>query len=229
HDAGQAEILDLDAELLAEQTATIIGWLPVTDPRHIADLGAGTGAGTFALLAAFPRARVTAVDSSAEHLGRLHGRACELGVDGRVHTVQADLDAGWPDLGAPDLMWASGSLHHLADPDRTLRRAREALAPGGVLAVVEMAGMPQFFPEDRVEHDDRLPHRGADWGPILTGAGFTVEGEQTVTVHLERSPAVERYARAVLRRRLEPEAVEEALRRDDLALRTERTVWAARK
>lgn len=42
---GQAEILDLDAEVLAEHTASITAWLPLqTDPRHSVDLGCGTGA-----------------------------------------------------------------------------------------------------------------------------------------------------------------------------------------
>ncbi|WP_434445093.1 class I SAM-dependent methyltransferase [Lentzea sp. E54] len=225
-----ADVLDLDAELLAGHTASIIEWLPVSNPRHIVDLGAGTGAGTFALLASFPEAHITAVDSSVDHLGRLRDKAGELGLADRVHTVLADLDAEWPDLGKPDLVWASGSLHHMADPDDTLRRLHDTLAPGGVVAVVEMAGMPRFFPEQAPDgHDERVPHRGADWGPKLTGAGFTVEGERTVTIHIERSPAVERYARIVLRRHLDPEAVEDALRRDDLSLRTEREVWAASK
>lgn len=230
----QAEVLDLDAELLAGHTASIIDWLPITGPRHVVDLGSGPGAGTFALLARFPEARVTAVDTSIEHLKRLHDKACELGLT--VDVVQADLDADWPDLGTPDLVWASGSLHHMADPARTLRQIHRTLAPGGLLAVIEMAGMPKFLPdhapESHVEqhhHDERVPHRGADWGPKLAAAGFTVEGERTLTVHIERSAAVERYARVVLRRKLDPEALERALRRDDLALRAERTVWAARK
>lgn len=118
----------------------------------------------------------------------------------------------------------------MADPGHTLRQLHKTLAPGGLLAVVEMAGMPQFFPEQAPDgHDERLPHRGANWGPKLAEAGLTVEGERTITVHIERSPAVERYAYIVLRRQLGPEAADEALRRDDLSLRTERTVWAARK
>ncbi|SDJ56472.1 Methyltransferase domain-containing protein [Lentzea albidocapillata subsp. violacea] len=230
-DAGDlAEVLDLDAELLAGHTAGIIDWLPISKPRHIVDLGAGTGAGTFALLSRFPEAHVTAVDSSVEHLQRLRAQAGERGLADRVHTVVADLDSDWPDLGTPDLIWASASLHHMADPGHTLAQLRRTLAPGGLLAVVELAGMPQFLPEHAPDgHDERVPHRGADWGPMLTGAGFTIEGDRTITVHIERSEAVERYARIVLKRRLDPEALEEALRRDDLALRTERTVWAARK
>ncbi|NKE57621.1 class I SAM-dependent methyltransferase [Lentzea sp. PSKA42] len=236
HGHDQAEVLDLDAEILAEHTASIIEWLPIESPRQIVDLGCGTGAGTFALLARFPEAHITAVDASVDHLRRLREKACEQGLTDRVSTVQADLDAEWPDLGSPGLVWASASLHHMADPDRVLRQVHDTLAPGGLLAVVELAGMPRFLPDDvpesRLEqhhHDERVPHRGADWAPLLTAAGFTVEGERTVTVHIERSAAVERYAHASLRRLLDPEALHRVLQRDDIALRTERTVWAARK
>ncbi|MEV0523223.1 class I SAM-dependent methyltransferase [Streptomyces sp. NPDC050439] len=263
---SQAEILDLDAEVLAEHIASITAWLPVgKTPRHIVDLGCGTGAGTFALLARFPEAEVTAVDASADHLHRLRAKAEELGTADRVRTVAADLDADWPDLGRPELVWASASMHHMADPDRALRRAHDLLAPGGLFAVVELAGFPRFLPadapEDRpgleerchaaLDHHaaERVPHRGADWGPKLAAAGFTVEAERTISVHVDgtNSPAVGRYALnslkrlragaqaltaedlASLDRLLDTEGPDGVLRRDDLALRTERTVWAARR
>jgi len=61
---AQADILDLDARILSEHTAAITQWLPVREPpRHIVDLGCGTGAGTFTLLDRFPEAHVTAVDA----------------------------------------------------------------------------------------------------------------------------------------------------------------------
>src|SRR5262245_2740730 len=139
HDVSQAEILDLDAEVLAEHTASITAWLPVqTSPPHIVDLGCGTGAGTFALLTRFPGAHVTAVDSSAEHRDRLREKAEVGGVADRVRTVQADLDVSWPALGVPELVWASASMHHMADPDRALRQVHDLLAPGGLFAVVEL-------------------------------------------------------------------------------------------
>ncbi|MEU8801877.1 class I SAM-dependent methyltransferase [Spirillospora sp. NPDC048819] len=265
---GQAEILDLDAEVLAEHTASITAWLPLqTAPHHIVDLGCGTGAGTFALLDRFPDAHVTAVDASAEHLQRLRTKAGARGVRERVHTVQADLDeAAWPELGSPDLVWASASMHHMAHPDRALRTVHGTLAPGGLFAVVELAGHPRFLPEnapeDRPGLEERvhaaadrrqaqhMPHRGADWGPMLTAAGFTVEGERTIAVNLEGSSdeAIGRYATGVLQRirsvitdTLSPEDLtaldrildtsspHSILRRDDLTVRTERTVWAARR
>ncbi len=264
---GQAEILDLDAEVLAEHTAAIIEWLPVqASPHQIVDLGCGTGAGTFALLAHFPEAQITAVDSSPEHLHHLHEKACRNGVANRVRTVQADLDAAWPDLGTPDLVWASAALHHMTDPDRTLRRVHDTLAPGGLFAVVELAGFPRFLPEDAPQdrpgleerlhaasdrhHAEHLPHRGADWGPKLAAAGFTLHDERTITVHIEqsRSDAVGRYALSGLQRMrdavadalpaedltsldrlLDTDGPHSILRRDDLAVRTERMVWAARR
>ncbi|MFG1616211.1 class I SAM-dependent methyltransferase [Nonomuraea wenchangensis] len=265
---GQAEILDLDAEVLAEHTASITAWLPLrTSPRHIVDLGCGTGAGTFALLDRFPDARITAVDASADHLQRLRSKACARGVQDRVRTVQADLDeAAWPDLGSPDLVWASASMHHMTHPDRALRAVHDALAPGGLFAVVELAGHPRFLPdnapedrpglEERVHaaadllQAERMPHRGADWGPMLTAAGFTVEDQRTVAVNIEdsQSEAISRYALGVLQRirgviadRLASDdltALDQLLdtssphgipHRHDLTVRTERTVWAARR
>lgn len=264
---GQAEILDLDAEVLAEHIASITAWLPVkASPRQIVDLGCGTGAGTFALLARFPEAQVTAVDSSVDHLHRLREKACEDGVADRVRTVQADLDAAWPDLGKPDLVWASASMHHMADPDHTLRQIHDALDPGGLFAVVELAGFPRFLPEDAPEdrpgleerchaasdryHAEHVPHRGADWGPKVTAAGFTLEGERTITVSIEHSSsdAIGRYALNSLRHMrsavadalsvedltaldqlLDTDSPHSILRRDDLVVRTERAVWAARR
>ncbi|GAA2354567.1 class I SAM-dependent methyltransferase [Streptomyces carpaticus] len=267
-DGGQAEILDLDAEILAEHIASITAWLPITaTPRRIVDLGCGTGTGTFALLDRFPEAHLTAVDRSAGHLRLLRDKACARGAAERVHTVAADLDAAdWPDLGTPDLVWASAAMHHLTDPARALSTVHDLLAPGGLFAVVELDGFPRFLPADAPAHrpgleerchratdafhTEHVPHRGADWGPLLSAAGFTVEDERTLTVHIEgaRGDAVARYARAGLQRiraaaapaldaadlaaldeLLDPDSPHSILRRDDLAVRTTRTVWAARR
>ncbi|GAB2965634.1 hypothetical protein GCM10027075_76780 [Streptomyces heilongjiangensis] len=184
-----------------------------------------------------------------------------------MRTVQADLDdPAWLDLGSPDLVWASASMHHMAHPDRALRNVHDVLAPGGLFAVVELAGLPRFLPESAPEgrpgleerchaaadrfHAEHVTHRGAEWGPMLTAAGFTVEGERTIAVNIEgsRSEAIGRYALGSLQRirsaaagslsREDLTALDQLLdtgrphsilRRDDLALRTERTVWAARR
>jgi SAM-dependent methyltransferase len=259
---------DLDAEVLAEHIAAITEWLPVTTgPRHIVDMGCGTGAGAFALLDRFPEAHVTAVDTSPRHLQRLHEKACARGVEECVRTVQADLnDADWPDLGTPDLVWASASMHHMANPAHTLRNVHDMLAPGGLFAVVELAGFPRFLPDGAPEdrpglegrrhaatdhfHAEHVPHRGADWGQMLTAAGFALDSERTITVNIEgsRSEAIGRYALSALQRirgaaleapspddlaaldrLLDTSGPHSILRRGDLAVRTERAVWAARR
>ncbi|GHC79233.1 hypothetical protein GCM10007079_17210 [Nocardiopsis terrae] len=265
---SQTEILDLDAEVVTEYTDAITAWLPLrTAPREIVDLGCGTGAGTFALLARFPQAHVTAVDSSDEHLQRLRERARAEGLQERVRTVRADLDQEeWPDLGTPDLVWASASMHHMAEPDRALRKVHGLLAPGGLFAVVELAGFPRFLPEGAPEerpgleerchaasdrmHAAQVSHRGADWGPKLVTAGFTLQGERTVAVRVEGAgnASVGAYALSGLRRirhgvahtlsaedlaaldrLLDTGGPHSLLGRADLVMRTERSVWAARR
>ncbi|MCO6008648.1 class I SAM-dependent methyltransferase [Actinoallomurus purpureus] len=101
------------------------------------------------------------MDSSAGHLRRLREKAEADGVADRVRIVQADLDAEWPDLGTPELVLASASMHHLSDPGRPLRQVHDMLAPDGLFAVVELAGFDS-------------PHS------ILRRGDLTVHTERTV-------------------------------------------------
>jgi SAM-dependent methyltransferase len=221
-EAAMAELLDLDAEVLHAYGSEVSDWIGQQaaglDPRRIVDLGSGTGTGTLALLRRFERANVIAVDVSGPMLDRLRGKADALGVAGRVRTVQADLDAGWPAVGPVDMAWASGSLHHLADPARVLAEVLAALRPGGLLIVAEIDSFPRFLPDDiglgrpglearchAVLSEDRaarLPHLGSDWPARLAGAGFVVEAERSFVIEL--SPPLPasagQYAEVSLRR-----------------------------
>jgi SAM-dependent methyltransferase len=219
--AAMAELLDLDAEVLHSYLSGVTAWireLAADQPgRRILDLGCGTGTGAFALLECFGDAEVTALDLSAALLHRLRDRARGLGLADRVRAVQADLDAAWPEVGPVDLVWASASLHHLADPDRALARAFAVLRAGGLLAVIEMDSFPRFLPDDvgvgrpglearghaalAAWQTQELPHLGSDWGPRLAGAGFIIEAERPFVIELTPPlPAAGRYARASLRR-----------------------------
>ena len=218
HD-GLSDLLDLDAEVLAEPLKAVrtdIEQLVDAPVRRILDLGAGTGTGTFGLLRHFAGAQVLAVDASEKMLEGLRRRAETLGLAHRVSTLCLDLDQAVPELEPVDLAWASASLHHLADPDRTLAQVVAAIRPGGLLAVVELADFPRFVPDDtpggRAEARahallvaDRavdMPAMGGDWGERLTRAGLVVELDRAVVVDLAPplAPVVGEYAAATLMR-----------------------------
>ncbi|MEV1289123.1 class I SAM-dependent methyltransferase [Micromonospora sp. NPDC049679] len=254
------EMLDLDAEVLTEYHRDVIIWVGSLTPDrpHIIDLGAGTGTGALALARQLPDAEVIAVDVSEPMLEHLRQKARTLGVTDRIRTVQADLDQPWPNLGPADLVWASASLHHMADPGHALTQALATLRPGGVLVVTELDSFPRFLPDEagaaleerchvalaelRVEAG---MHMGEDWGVRLAEAGFTVEAERHFDIALQPPlpAAAGRYAQLSLQRmrhgldgRLSAHdlATLDALAtgvlgRDDLTVRTTRTVWLARR
>jgi SAM-dependent methyltransferase len=220
--AAMAELLDLDAEVLHSYLSEVTAWirelaadLPL---RRILDLGSGTGTGTFALLGRFEGADAIALDISAQLLHHLQGKASVLGVANRVRTIQADLDAAWPAIDTVDLVWASSSLHHMADPDRVLTGVFAALHAGGLLVVAEIDSFPRFLPDDlgfgrpglearchaamAVRQAAEIPHLGSDWGARLSRAGFTIEAERSFAIHLTPPlpAAAGRYAEASLRR-----------------------------
>jgi trans-aconitate methyltransferase len=255
-----AEMLDLDAEVLHEYHRDVLSWVGslVPDRPRIVDLGAGTGTGTLALVRQLPQAEVVAVDVSEQMLEHLRHRAGALGLTDRIRTVQADLDQPWPDLGPADLIWASASLHHMADPGRALAQARATLRPAGLIAVTELDSFPRFLPdpagaalEERCQaamaelRTEAGMHMNEDWAARLTAAGLTVEAERRFDIALQPPlpAATGRYAYVTLQRmreRLDDRlgagdlATLDALTagladRDDLTVRATRTVWLARR
>ncbi len=245
-----------DGRQAREVITWVVSVLP--DRPRIVDLGAGTGTGALALARRLPGAQVVAVDVSEPMLERIRHRAQALGVADRIRTVQADLDEPWPDLGPADLVWAAASLHHLADPGRALAQARAALRAGGVLMVTEIDSFPRFLPDEAgaaleerchaalaEERAEAGMHMDEDWSARLAEAGFTVEAERRFDIAL-RPPlpaAAGRYARLCMERMrdgladrigAEDLATLDALAagiadRDDLTVRTTRTVWLARR
>jgi len=97
---------------------------------------------------------------------------------------------------------------------------------------------------------EEVPHLGSDWGPRLSKAGFSIEAERTFTIHLTAPlpPAARRYAQVSLRRLrsgldgrmsaddlatldtlIDSDVPGSVPQRDDLTVRTTRTVWVARR
>jgi SAM-dependent methyltransferase len=234
-----------------------VGREATTHPR-VVDLGAGSGTGSLALARDLPGATVTAVDVSADMLAHLRGRAETAGLADRIRTVQADLDQPWPDLGPTDVVWAASSMHHMADPARALASAYAALRPGGLLVIAELDSFPRFLTGTPDEDLEALGHAEAakrrleagmhmheNWGARITDAGFSAVTERHFDIDL-RPPLPARAARyaevclMMMRHNLDgrlPAADVAALEkvvaglpgRDDLSVRTERTVWVARR
>ncbi|WP_344256551.1 class I SAM-dependent methyltransferase [Terrabacter carboxydivorans] len=221
---GGDDLLDLDGEVLAARWAEALDRVaalaaePVgsraTSHARVVDLGAGTGTGAIGLAVRLPDAEVVAVDVAEQSLARVAAKAQAAGVADRVRTLVADLDDGWPDLAPVDLTWASMSLHHLADPVRSLAELRAITSPRGLVAVSEFDEPVRFLPDDlgigRPGFEDRavaalgsvhaeaVPHIGAPWATLLTEAGWTVVDQHEVVID-ERSPGhplAGRYARA---------------------------------
>ncbi|GIE88512.1 class I SAM-dependent methyltransferase [Actinoplanes regularis] len=260
HGNGMAQMLDLDAEVLRDYYSEVIGWAGslVPDSPHIIDLGAGTGTGTIALARHLPAASLTAVDMDEEMLAHLRRRVAEAGFGDRVGTVRADLDDEFPELRPADLVWASASMHHLADPARTLARVRDVLRPGGVFMITELEGFPRFLTEtagaaleERCHAElarlrlEAGMHMGEDWGARLKAAGFEVEGERHFDIELRQPlpPQAARYAQVTLQRTRERLAdrlsaddlaalttyTENLDGREDLTVRATRDVWIGRR
>ncbi|GAA4871940.1 class I SAM-dependent methyltransferase [Saccharopolyspora cebuensis] len=232
HDHGAlADLLERDAEVFAAYLDDLVAWVArhaPDDPRAIVDLGAGPGAGGFALAGRFPAAELVAVDRSEPMLERLRAAASGADLADRVRAVRADLDAGLPEVGAPDVVWAASLLHEVADPDRLLREVRAALRPGGLLAVVELDDLPFFLPADVGRGRPGLEERchevvaqarwnaHPDWRSHLERAGFDVVGQRSFAAEADPAPpSAGRYAHGYLSRiraafadRLDPDDVE---------------------
>jgi hypothetical protein len=149
-------------------------------------------------------------------------------------------------------------MHHLADPAKTLASAFGALLPGGLMVIAELESFPRFLagtPDEDVElrghaesakrrHEAGM-HMHENWGDRMNHAGFTSVTERHFDIDLRPPlpPAAVRYAEVTLGRMREGLAEQLSSTdlaaldkiaaglagRDDLSVRTERTVWLARR
>ncbi|QXC62203.1 class I SAM-dependent methyltransferase [Aquihabitans sp. G128] len=168
--AGQAE---REGEVLLDVVTKAASWASdlrgtaVGPVRHVVDVGSGPGVGSCELARLFPAATVTAVDGSPAMLERARGRAERLGLAERVTTHQAELPDGLEGLAPADLVWASMSLHHVGDEVAALAALRRLLAPGGLVAIAEIAEPLRVLPDDlgigRPGLADRLDAAGSRW------------------------------------------------------------------
>jgi ubiquinone/menaquinone biosynthesis C-methylase UbiE len=240
--------LDLDAEVFGDHLGAVLGLTGVPTARSVVDLGAGTGAGSRLLREQYPAATVTCVDNDPQMLELLRKQGFAV--------IEADLDDGFPALSGlsttadgvlVDLVWASSSLHHVTHPAQLLSGVRRVLSPGGVLVVVELAGLPRFLSDPREALLEQRCHAAAaangwnqhpNWTPVIETAGFSVT-QSEVTALARVTPAAREYAKQWFARFShlpaltgdDRNSVEDLLERfpNDVQLepRATRTVWVA--
>jgi SAM-dependent methyltransferase len=111
-------------------------------PGRALDLGCGEGGD--AMWLAEHGWQVTAVDISRTALDRAAVDAKARNLSGSIDFQQHDMTETFPD-GAFDLVSAHFLHSHVPmDRPRLLRRAAEAVAPGGTLLIVDHAGSPPW-------------------------------------------------------------------------------------
>ena len=147
-------------------------------PGTALDLGCGEGGD--AIWLAGLGWRVTAVDVSATALERAATHAAEAGVGDRLDFRQHDLTQSFPD-GAFDLVSAQ-YLHAPLEFPHVLRAAAGAVAPGGLLLVVDHGSVS---PWSWADPDTRFPTSEE----VLSGLDLDPERWRT-----ERADAPERRA-----------------------------------
>ena len=106
----------------------LLAAVPAADVRKAVDIGCGPGNSTEMLLARYPQAAVSALDSSPDMLAAARARLPQ------VRFEQIDLEH-WHDDGPYDVILANAVLQWLPDHERLFPRLIAKLAPGGSLAV----------------------------------------------------------------------------------------------
>jgi arsenite methyltransferase len=153
-----------------QQPDRVVASLGLRPGQRVADLGSGSGYFTFRLVAAVaPGGVVYAVDTDKDLLSTIEERASREGTP--VTPVLSDGQA----LALPepvDLIFLSHSFHHLPGTGAYLGAARDQLAPGGRIAIVE--GRPKG-----------LFHRlfGHATDPAEVRSQMTAAGYRLVTAH----------------------------------------------
>ncbi|MEU6954391.1 methyltransferase domain-containing protein [Streptomyces sp. NPDC045714] len=156
--------------VLAE-VVTALAPAPGGDGRAL-DLGCGHGGD--ALWLASLGWDVTAVDVSSTALGRVAAGAAAAGLTDRVHPSRHDLARTFPD-GTFGLVTASYFHTPVEIPrEQVLRRAAGAVAPGGLLVLVEHASLAPWSWRDG-HQDVRFPAPDDVRASLRLGDGWRTE------------------------------------------------------
>lgn len=106
------------------------------------DLAAGTGDYAFTMLRREPACRVLAADLSLGMLTRMADKARRLGVESRVSLVRGDGERLPLRAGQLDGLAIGYGIRNFPDKQQALLECGRVLRPGGRLAILELAGIP---------------------------------------------------------------------------------------
>ena len=116
----------------------------------IADIGCGAGWSTIALARAYPSATVRGLDVDEPSIAMARDNAEHAGLGDRV--TFEHVDASTQPQHAYDVVFAFECIHDMPRPVEVLRTARESLADGGFMVVMDEAVADEFAPNgDDVE------------------------------------------------------------------------------
>jgi len=163
--AGWLEREDRDQEQRPDEVIRAMG---LRDGQVVADLGAGTGYFTRRLAKAVgPSGRVFAVDIQPEMIAYLKQSVAKAGLTNVVPVLGEGDNPRLP-LGAVEWILLVDVYHELQQPKAMLARMREALAPGGKVALIEYRLEGSTALHIRPEHRMSPKQVLAEWEP----AGF---------------------------------------------------------
>jgi len=122
-----------------QQPDRVIAGLALHRGERVADLGAGPGYFTFRLADAVgPEGRVFAVEVDPAKVEALRQQATERGYTNVEARLGAFDDARLP-AASVDVVFLCNVYHHIDGRPAYFAKLREALAPGGRVAIVELA------------------------------------------------------------------------------------------
>lgn len=131
----------LVGRLMAKSNASFSVWVVgeietayPTEASRIVELGSGPGVGLQETLRLFPNAQVWGIDPSREMLSQARKRNASAISRGRLNLIRGD-PGSLESLGPVDIIFANHVLYFWHEPVKELRRLRQAVRTGGLVAL----------------------------------------------------------------------------------------------